>query len=314
MDKIAYRIGNWREYNKALKERSNLAVWWNKEVQKNWYASSCKKSEERGRPHRYSNQCIEFALTIRSLFQLPLRSTQGFLEGFFKLLHLDFQVPHYSCLSRRASALKVQYNSKKARGSPIDLVIDSTGLKIYGEGEWKTRIHGKAKKRTWRKLHVAVDPNDFKTVSLALTEGTVHDSTIMPKLLKNKKHVGIVYADAAYISKKCFDAIAKIGATAKIALKAALNLVKKKISIGLQMRNDLIKEIFQSGGLVAWKKKSGYHKRSLVETHMYRFKAIFGPLLSSRSFLNQVAEVKIKTKILNKMTALGMPHSYKILS
>jgi len=312
MGKAAYRVRNWREYNQALVSRGNLTIWWNEGIEQIWYADLCKGPKPRGRPLVYSDRCIELALTIRSLFHFPLRATQGFLEGFFKLLHLELEVPHYSRLSRRAAGLKVKYHSNKARKNPVDLVVDSTGLKVYGEGEWKIKVHGKAKRRTWRKLHLAINPKSFETVSLELTEHKINDDKMMPDLLKNKKRVRTVYADGAYISKKCFDAISKTGAKAKIALRTGIGLVKKKPSPGQKLRNNLVKEIWKSGGRIEWKRRSGYHKRSLIETHFYRFKTIFGSKLSCRTFVNQVIEAKIKTKILNRMTSLGMPDSYKV--
>ena len=312
MGKIAYRVKNWREYNQALINRGNLTVWFDEDLEETWYAPPINGTRERGRPEVYSDACIELGLTIRSLFHFPLRATQGFLEGFFRMMNLDLKIPHYSCLSRRAAGLDVKYYTNKTRRKLVDLVVDSTGLKIYGEGEWKMRTHGKGKRRTWRKLHVAVDPETFETVSLELTDSNTHDDQVMPELMKDQKKVGNVYADGAYISKNCFDAIAATGAQAVIALRSGTSLVKKSPSPGQALRNALVKEIWKAKGRAPWKKISRYHKRSLVETHMYRFKTILGPKLANRVFANQVVESKIKTRILNRMTKLGMPESYKV--
>lgn len=312
MGKVAYRIKNWGEYNRALINRGNLTVWIPEDLENSWYEAPIEGPRSRGRSQVYSNTCIGVGLTIRSLFHLPLRATQGFLEGFFKLLQVDLRVPNYTCLSRRGGDLEVNYYSKKAKKKPVDLVIDSTGLKIFGEGEWKMRTHGKAKRRTWRKLHVAVDPKTFETISMELTSCKTHDDEMMAPLLKNQKNIGKVYADGAYISKNCFDAIAAAGGQGVIALRTGTGLVKKDPTKGQDLRNHLVRDIRKAGGRSVWKKISGYHRRSLVETQMFRFKTIFGPKLANRVFKNQANESKIKIFILNTMTALGMPNSYLV--
>jgi hypothetical protein len=310
-NKVAYRVRNWRKYNRSLINRGNLTIWFSDDVADSWYAKPVKRS--RGRPKTYSDKCIEIALTLRSLFHLPLRATQGFIEGLIELLGLELDIPHYSQLSRRASGLAVQFYSKKSRKKPTDLVVDSTGLKIYGEGEWKMRTHGKSKKRTWRKLHVAVDPESMEVVAMELTRASIIDDEVMSDLMQGQRNVGNVYADGAYISKNCFDSIAQAGGNAVIAIRGGTGLVNKNASPGQLQRNRIVKEIWAAGGRKNWKKSSDYHKRSLVETHMFRFKTILGAELSSRIFENQVAEAKIKTLILNKMTRLGMPDSYKLV-
>jgi hypothetical protein len=313
MGKVAYRVPNRKQYNRALINRGNLTVWINEDVIESWYADpKDDQPSDRGRPRVYSDLCIQMALTLRSLFHFPLRATQGFIEGLVQLLEIDLEVPCYTQLSRRAGKLEVRYYSEKTRKKPVDLVVDSTGLKIYGEGEWKMRTHGKQKRRTWRKLHLAVNADSFQTVSMELTLATIHDDEVMPALLKEQKKVEHVYADGAYISKDCFDSIVSCGARAKIALRSGTGLVKKNPLPGQLERNRLVQEIWKAGGRIAWKKTSGYHRRSLVETQMYRFKTILGSSLSSRSTINQIAEAKTKILILNRMTRLGMPDSVQI--
>ena len=275
-----------------------------------WYAKA-QSERSRGRPYIYSERCVEVALTLRSLFHFPLRTTQGFIEGLFQWLHLDLRVPHYTQLCRRAQELKVQYYSIRSKNKPTDLVVDSTGLKIYGEGEWKTRVHGKQKRRAWRKLHLAIDLANRETVAIELTSVHVHDEKVLPSLVKEQKDIGKVYADGAYISKGCFDAIAVIGGEPIIPLRFRTCAVSKDPSPGQLLRNQLIQKIRAAGGKGKWKKESTYHKRSLVENQIFRFKKILGGTLSSRVFANQITETKIKTLILNIMTSLGMPQSYK---
>lgn len=307
MGKIAYRVKNWREYNRALINRGNLTLWMSEDVVQSWYAVPQKQG--RGRPLTYSNACVELALTLRSLFRLPLRSTQGFLEGLTRLMKLDLKVPHYSQLSRRAGGLNVQLTQNRKAGK-LDLVLDSTGLKVYGEGEWKMRTHGKQKRRTWRKYHVAVDPKTHEVIAMELTESNVHDSLAVPALMEGLKNVGKVYADGAYPTKHSLDAISRSGGHAVIPPRTGTSIVRKNPSPGEEQRNRLIRERRTLGGKKAWKQSSGYHRRSLVETHMFRLKTILGGTLHSRTLANQKTEAVLMANILNKMTALGMPRSF----
>ena len=310
--KIAYRVRNWKDYNRNLINRGNLTIWFSDDAIKSWYHKP-QKSRKRGRSHIYSDTYIELALTLRSLFRLTLRATQGFLEGLISLLGLKLQVSHYSRLSRRAGDLNIQLTEfAKTSRKPTDIVIDSTGLKIYGEGEWKMRTHGKQKRRTWRKYHVAINPETHEVMAVELTEANVHDSNVLPDLLSAQKKVGKVYADGAYTFKKNFDAIAKSGGTPFIPVRCGTTLMKKNPSAGEELRNKLLQDIWEAGGRSEWKKTSGYHRRSLVETHMCRLKTIIGGMLRGRTMVNQKVEAAIMAKILNKMTALGMPKSEKI--
>jgi len=308
--KIAYRVRNWKDYNRSLINRGNLTIWFSEDAIKSWYQKP-QKNRKRGRTFTYSDTYIELALTLRTLFRFSLRATQGFLEGLITLLGLKLQVSHYSRLSRRASDLNIQLTALKKK-APTDLVIDSTGLKIYGEGEWKIRTHGKHKRRGWRKYHVAIDPDTHEVKAIELTEANVHDSLVLPTLLSGHKKVGRVYADGAYSFKQDFDAIAQSGGTPLIPVRSGTTAVKNNPSIGQKLRNKLIDDIWQAGGRMAWKKASGYHRRSLVETHMFRLKTIIGGTLRGRNFANQQAEAKIMANILNKMAHLGMPKSEKV--
>lgn len=313
MGKVAYKIRNWKQYNRALINRGNLTIWIPEDIVEAWYAAADQKPTGRGRLFTYSDACIELALTLRTLFHLTLRSTQGFLEGWTKLMRLHLKVPHYSQLSRRAGALHIPIPRKPQSGK-LDLVIDSTGFKIYGEGEWKMRIHGKQKRRTWRKFHVAVDPATHEVVGLELTEANVHDSEVVGDLLHGleNQNLGKVHGDGAYPFKPSLDAIAQAGGHAVTPPRTGTCIVKKNPSPGEEQRNRLIRERRAAGGKKAWKKSSGYHRRSLVETHMFRQKVILGDRLHNRCFKNQKTEARIRACILNKMTALGMPISCKI--
>jgi hypothetical protein len=310
--KPAYKVRNWSQYNRALINRGNLMLWISDDVISGWYAKKHKKRA--GRRYYYSNSTIETILTLRAIYRLPLRAAQGFFEGLVKMLGMDLKIPHYSRLSRRAADLEIQIKKMREQGKePTDLVIDSTGLKIYGEGEWKMRTHGKQKRRTWRKYHVAVNPKTHEVIAMELTEANVHDSEAVPTLMAGLKNLGNVYGDGAYPTKGSLDAITEAGGHAVIPPRTGTCIVKKDPSPGEEQRNRLVRERRNVGGKKAWKKESGYHKRSLVETHMFRLKTILGGELQSRNFANQKVEATIMASILNKMTALGMPRTETVL-
>lgn len=310
MSKVTYKIQNWRQYNRALINRGNITIWFSQDALENWPA---RPQRRRGRPFLYSETCILLCLTLRARFNLNLRATQGFIEGLFELLGLALPVPSYTQLCRRSSSIKIPWQAKNTH-TPIDIVVDSTGLKVYGEGEWKVRIHGKAKRRTWRKLHLAVNPHSFEIVSVKLTESNKTDGNTFPDLIKNIPQIKTAYGDAAYMFKECFEAISAKGGKGIIDLRGGTSLARAPTP-GLKQRNRIVREIWDCWGCKkTWKKRSGYHKRSLVETQMFRFKKLLGPFLSSKKMATQVVEAKIKSMILNHMTQLGMPQTIPVLA
>ena len=306
--KALYRIKNWSQYNRSLVNRGNLTIWFDEASLIQW--RSKEKSSKRGRNKTYSDHAIECALTIRSLFNLTLRKTQGFLESLKSTLNLAIEIPDYTTLSRRAGKLKVNLaNINWSR--PVNIVIDATGLKVYGEGEWKMRTHGKSKRRTWRKMHVAIDRESQEITSISLTESNVHDSMETKNLLKELSNIATITGDKGYDNKNAYDPIAAKGARAIIPVRSGAALKKKNISWGDVERNRIVKET-HCLGKDAWKYGSGFTRRVLVETAIGRYKQMIGARLHSKKMVNQQTEVRIGAKILNKMTQLGMPESYKI--
>lgn len=306
--KAIYRIKNWKDYNQSLINRGNITLWFDESVIKKWYSTS--SNGQRGRDYIYADVAIECALSFRSMFGLALRQTQGFLEGLLKLLKLSLEVPNYSTLSRRTTKLEINL-APLPWNEPIHVVIDATGLKVYGEGEWKMRVHGKDKRRTWRKLHIAINRESHEIVAANLTAANVHDSMATTELLSQIDSVASVTGDKGYDNRNAYDPIAAKKARAIIPPRSGAALKTKNISWGDVERNRLIHENHFLGKKL-WKTASGYSKRSLVETAIGRFKAIIGPQLRSRNLKNQKTEAKLGAKILNQMTHLGMPKSYKV--
>ena len=231
---------------------------------------TCQKAGAGIRPHTYGELCVKTALAFRALFRLQLRATEGFMGSLLRLSGMgELEVPHYCTLSRRAGGLKIEISKKAESRGVTDIAVDSTGLKSYGEGEWKTRIHGKGKRRTWRKHHVAMNPDNGMGARVEFTLATVHDDQMMSALLSGLTGVGNVYADGAYVSKGCFNAIAKTGGRARVALRTGTALAEARGDPGLEERNRLVREIwFEGRGKYDWTWESDSHRRSLAENHM----------------------------------------------
>ena len=180
--KTVYRVKNWSSYNRALVARGSLTVWIDDGLWGQWYD---QRPSQRGAQFVYSDQAMEWMLTMRVLFGLPLRQTQGFIQSLLDLMGLVLAVPDYSTLSRRQGALRVELPKKQTNSpaSPMHLVVDSTGLKVYGEGEWNVRQHGWTKRRTWRKLHVGVNEATGEVVAQTLTSHRIDDASQVVDLL-----------------------------------------------------------------------------------------------------------------------------------
>jgi hypothetical protein len=244
------------------------------------------------------------------VFRLPYRQTEGFAGSISQLLGVKLPIPDYTTLNRRAKGLPVRLPAR-AKGT-IHLVLDSTGLKVYGEGEWKVRKHGYSKRRTWRKLHLAVDEATGEVEAVVLTEAKVDDAAVTAELLsQTQTQVEQLSADGAYDKEKVYQA-ALDKKVAKITIPPRQDAVLwPATSPTSQPRNTNLQRI-EEVGRKAWKEESGYHRRSLAETAMFRFKTIFGDRLTAREAQRQKTEARLKAAALNRMTRLGMPESYRV--
>jgi hypothetical protein len=311
--KAVYKIKNWSKYNQSLIERGSVSLWFDPLDPGSWICTD--KAFKRGRPYYFTHAAIECMLALRYRYHLPLRATQGFVTSLFELSGLqmhEIEVPSYATLSRRQSVLNPELELKMASSEGIHLLVDSTGLKVFGEGEWKVRQHGPGKRREWRKLHLAVDAKTQQIVACTLSESIVHDCEILPKLLMNiNLEIEKVSADGAYDTWQCRMHIADKQAKALIPPREGATLDQGKHGQAGVDRDECLWNIANNGS-TAWKQDSGYSKRSLAETAMFRFKKSTGADLMSREFQNQIAEAIIKSKILNRFTQIGMPESYKV--
>ena len=216
---------------------------------------------------------------------------------------LDIEVPCYTTISRRARELEVELPSQS---DAAHIVVDSTGLKVFGEGEWKTRQHGYSKRRTWRKLQLSINAESGEIVCAALTTNDVHDGQMLSELV-NGSNPDKVYCDGAYDSHSCYEEIAALGAEPVIPPRRRSKPKQHGNCRKLPLKRDEVIRSMRKLGRKRWKHESGYHIRSLAETGMYRYKQIFGDKLKTRAFDAQAAEAFVKARALNIMTSLGMP-------
>lgn len=308
--KTAYRIRNWREYNRALKQRGSLTVWVSQDAIANWTTNDL--TGEPGASPTYTNLAIETMATVQAIYSLAGRQTQGFLQSIFELMKIALTVPDHSTLSRRRRGLKVTLPIQNW-SRPRHLVVDSTGVKVYGEGEWKVRQHGVSKRRTWLKLHLCVDEATMEIVSAVASTNDISDAEVLPDLLQDVPgKIEQVSADGAYDQRKCYDALNKHGAKAAIPPRKGARIWQHgNRKAERHVRDQNLRHI-RKAGRKQWKIESNYHRRSLAETTMFRFKTIFGDRLQTRRIENQFKELLLKTSILNQMTHLGMPDTIKI--
>ncbi len=145
------------------------------------------KQSKRGRPRRFNDLAITTALMVKRVFSMPLRALQGFLDSVFKLANIPLICPHDTCINRRAKEVEISFKTK-TRSAIQYLAIDATGLKVYGEGEWKVKKHGAdGKRRVWRKLHLAVDTSTHEIIAAELSLSHVTDAVVLPNLLKQTR-------------------------------------------------------------------------------------------------------------------------------
>jgi transposase len=304
--RLKYRIRNCNDYNIALTRRGSLTLWIDQPLIDSWLNAA--KSGRRGSSIKYADSAIFALLAIGQLFHLPLRQTQGFASSVFHLLNISLPVPDYSTLCRRSSTLKVKLASKPDSNIK-HLLVDSSGLKVFGEGEWKVRTHGKDKRRTWRKLHISMDGESLLITAAVVTDNKTLDRKALAQLLEETQgEIELVCADGAYDTTGCYKAIKQRGASGVIPPKSNPVIGGKK---WFEDRDDHLRKI-QETDLKQWKKQSEYHRRSLVENAFYRLKTIFTEKLRSRTEDRQATEALIRCAVMNRMTGLGMPDSYVI--
>jgi hypothetical protein len=284
--KQKYQVTNWSEYNECLRQRGDVTFWISEEALVRW---SAPRRTTRGGQPRYSDLAIELCLTLGMVFHQPLRQTQGLMRSIAALLGVKIAVPDFSTLSRRGNGLILSERQRSGSRAPIHLVMDSTGLKIFGEGEWLEQKHKtRRKRRSWRKLHLGLDLVSGEIVCADLTKDDVGDTTALPGLLDQVDGpVDLFLADGAYDGEPTSGLLAaRFGSMIEVAIPPPKNAtLSPKAAENPTARDCHIVEI-AAHGRMAWQKATGYNQRSRGETLMGRWKAVIGPKLKARTFEN----------------------------
>ena len=294
------RIINWKGYNQALVDRGSITFWFPEDIGNTWFFRGEKTG--RGNFKTYSDMAIQTCLMLKAVFNLRLRSLEGFVNSIFRLMKIPLTSPDCSAFSKRGKTLQAEIPRRLPDG-PADIVFDSAGLKIYGEGERKVRKRGVGKRRTWRKLHLAATPANWDYVAVDLTAENVGDGEILPELFNQleEQEIGRCYGDGAYDTRADYDAINSRGGEAVIPPRD--NAAYWEAG---RPRNLAVAECRKTDRKT-WKINIGYHFRSLAETAVYRFKRLIGSCLSARLPENQGTEAYVGVAIINRMNTLGMP-------
>ena len=308
--KQLYRVRNWPEYEKALVQRGSLTFWLSDDFEKVWLYAGEK---QRGSQFEYSEKAIEIMLTLKEVFHLSNRGVEGFMCSLFAMLNLHLPIPDHTTLSKRGKSFTVRL-PKNTQGG-MNLVLDSTGLKIYGEGEWKVRKHGYSKHRTWRKLHVGANPANGEIQVAVLTGNSTSDAAVVKEMLAQIEQTLLsCAADGAYDQRKVYEALDDHSPEVEILIPPRKNahIWQHGNSKEERLKRDENLRYIRKYGRQQWKQDSGYHIRSLAETIMFRLKTIFGDKLSARLLETQTSQALIRCLALNRMTHLGMPESYLV--
>lgn len=303
-----YRVRNWSEYSRSLTNRGNCFLWIEAGVAEKWKAK--KDPRFIGAPLQYSDDAILCMMAVKVVLHLPYRQLIGFFLSVILMMGFSVFVPHFTTVASRARRLGKHFKTL-SRKRPKDLVFDASGFKIYGEGEWTVRQHGKQKRRRWKKFHIAMCPKSHEIILAEVTDQNIADCQVMPKLLKRApRSVKQALGDGAFDTASCYQAAYEnnISLLTPPRRGAVWNSLATAASLA---RDQAIAEITILGGddvaRGLWKKLRGYHRRSLVETTFSRFKRIFGSKLFSKRPDSQYVELMIKAKVLNRMSAMGMP-------
>ncbi|MGI9435351.1 MAG: IS5 family transposase, partial [Geminicoccaceae bacterium] len=308
--KTKYRVRNWPAYNAGLCQRGSITLWLSPDVTDGWKSP---KREGRGGEALYLDGAIEAMLTLGAVYHLRLRQTQGFTRSVFDLLGLDLPVASTSTLYRRRKALSIEPRDEDST-EPLDLVLDSTGSKIFGQGEWCRTKHGR-KPRSWKKVHIGLDAKSGMIVSHLMTGKDAGDPDQVDALLAQiDSPVGRFMADGAYDGDPVYDAIKRHSPdpAPKVVIPPRKTAVLSNEDEEVQTDRDRHILDLKAKGRMAWQKAHDYGRHSLVETTLGRYKSIIGDRLHARHDDAQPVELAIGIKILNRMTKLAKPVSDKV--
>jgi hypothetical protein len=302
--KMAFKVQNWPAYEAGLRRRGSLTLWIEDAALAYWQTTGPNGQA------RYTDAAIQTSLMLRTAFKLALRQTEGLMTSVFTLMGLTLSAPDHSTVSRRAVTLPVIQAAQVPSG-PLHVLIDSTGLQVYGAAQWLEAKHGAKSRRTWRKLHLAVDAASGMIVAQTLTDQDVDDpSQVGPLLDQIDDLIAQVTADGAYDGTPTYQTIAAHGGDIAVVIPPRATAVLGG-EPGLPTQRDRHLAMIAEQGRLAWQASTGYGQRSLVEMTMGRYKTLIGPRLRARGFAAQQTEASIGMAVLNRMLAAGRPDSVR---
>jgi hypothetical protein len=285
-------------------------VWFTDEAIQAWRAEP--RTTPGGQP-RYSALAITTALTMGMVFHLALRQTEGLIGSVIGLLGLDLAVPDHSTLSRRARTLDVPSHRRAATG-PLHLLVDSTGLKLSGAGEWLIEKHGASRRRSWRKLHIGVDADTGEIVAVEVTRKEIDDAAMVDTLLRQiADPIASLTADGAYDQDRVSEAVAERDPDATIIVPPRAGAVASAPAETAPTQRDRHLRMIAERGRMAWQKTTGYNLRAKVEASIGRYKRVIGDALRSRTDQTEATEVALAAAALNRMLGLGRPNYVRIV-
>jgi IS5 family transposase len=318
------KVVNWREYDESLRRRGSLTVWFSDEVIEAWKASP--RTGRGGRPE-YSDLAILTGLTLKAVFRLAYRQTEGLIGSVIGLLGLDLAVPDHSTLCRRAETLEVPRPKPRGAGAgaddaaggadggaePLHLLVDSTGLKLIGAGEWLVEKHGTKRRRSWRKMHLGVDADTGRIVAATLTDRDEDDAAqVGPLLDQVAEPVASVTADGAFDQDRVYADVAERHPDADVIVPPRSTAVPSATAETVPTQRDRHLQLIAEKGRMGWQKATGYNARARAEAAISRYKRVIGDGLHSRTDRRRATEVNVGVHALNRMLELGRPESVRI--
>jgi hypothetical protein len=293
-----YKVANWSDYNASLKRRGDIEVWLSQDVVEHWYFEQ-RIHDGTGSSKHYTDAAIIVCHEIRQVYKLPLRQTQGFIN--------------YTTLSKRLKALNIK-SPRYKRNETIDeniaaIAIDSTGLKRFGRDEWHQERHKVDARRSWRKAHFGIDENHIIQAAKLTDRFTADEEVVVDLLAQIDEDVGQYTGDGAYDKASVYNHILAHSPKTDVVIPPAKNSVISSRSHDMRNRN--IAEI-AANGRMAWQQERCYGQRNYSELGIQRYKRILGRAMHARKMPNQEQEFMIGCGVLNKMTSLGMPDSFRV--
>jgi hypothetical protein len=307
--KTSYRIKNWSEYEKSLRNRGDITVWLSRDAIDAW---TPPKNGKRGGQPIYSDIAIETSLTLRLVFHLPLRQAEGFLKSILKLMDLYLPCPDHTTVSRRNRSANIRRHTRSLPDGPLYFIVDSTGLKICGQGEWHSKKHEERRRKRWKKLHLGVDENG-RILASKVTNGHEQDPSQVPSLLAQVNWaIDRFVGDGIYDQEAVYKAVDHHSPGAEVIVPPRKEAVLSNNSISASSHRDNHIAEIRSKGWSEWKRQSGYYLQSHAENAFYRYKRIIGGRLRAKNDDAQKREAAIGCAILNRMLEMGEPLSYAV--